>query len=281
MTSPLASVVIPAHDEQAVLGRCLDTLLEMTAPGELDVVVVANACRDRTAEVARAAGVRVIETPTPGKANALRLGDAACLTFPRVYLDADVELAGTAVKMLVKAMDEAEVLACAPVPSWNLDRVGRGARRVHRVQDRLVAPERALDGVGVYVLSERGHARAFPLPEVISDDGWVHRQFAPDERLVVTRAQCVIRPARTVRAELRRRVRVRQGNRQLAALGLPPAQGRIRLRALAALLTERSVSPLDAACYLFVLGLDRLLTSWRGVTGGRAVWATDTGSRTG
>jgi hypothetical protein len=278
MTSPLASVVIPAHNEQAVLGRCLDTLLEMMAPGELDVVVVANACRDRTAEIARAAGVRVIETPTPGKANALRLGDAACRTFPRVYLDADVELAGTSVRALVKAMTAAGALACAPVPNWDLGRVGWVARRVHRVHDQLVAPGRALAGVGVYVLSERGHARVFPLPEVISDDGFVHRRFAPDERLVVAEAQCVIRPARTVRAHVRRRVRVRLGNRQLADLGLPPAQGRLGLRALGALLADRSVSPLDAACYLCVLALDRLLTSWRGVTGA-AVWATDAGSR--
>src|SRR5262245_50140774 len=33
------SVVIPAHDEEAVLGRCLDALLGGAAPGELDVVV--------------------------------------------------------------------------------------------------------------------------------------------------------------------------------------------------------------------------------------------------
>ena len=54
--------------------------------------VVANACTDRTAEIAREAGVRVVEISTPGKANALRLGDAECVTFPRIYVDADIEL---------------------------------------------------------------------------------------------------------------------------------------------------------------------------------------------
>ncbi|WP_205315402.1 glycosyltransferase, partial [Nonomuraea lactucae] len=87
---PIASVVIPAHNEEAVLGAGLAALLGGAEPGEFDVVVVANACSDRTAEVARAAGVRVVETPTGGKAGALRLGDAACRAFPRLYLDADV-----------------------------------------------------------------------------------------------------------------------------------------------------------------------------------------------
>src|SRR3954447_19697398 len=92
MSKPVVSVVVPAHDEEAVIGRCLDTLLAGARPGELDVVVVANACTDRTAEVAGRAGVRVLATPKPGKANAIRLGDAECVTFPRIYLDADVEL---------------------------------------------------------------------------------------------------------------------------------------------------------------------------------------------
>ena len=39
----------------------------------------------------------------------------------------------------------------------------------------------------------------------------------------------VVRPARTLRAHIRRRVRVRQGNRQLDSLGMPAQEGRLRL----------------------------------------------------
>ena len=52
MTGPLASVVIPAHNERRVIGRCLRALREGAAPGELDVIVVANACTDDTAAIA-------------------------------------------------------------------------------------------------------------------------------------------------------------------------------------------------------------------------------------
>src|SRR6266545_1771614 len=48
------SVVIAAHNEEAVIGRCLDALLADVPPGTLDVTVVANGCIDATAEVAAA-----------------------------------------------------------------------------------------------------------------------------------------------------------------------------------------------------------------------------------
>ena len=102
----IASVVIPAHDEQAVIGRCLRALADGTRDGELDVIVVANGCHDDTAAAAKAEGATVIETPVGGKANALRIGDARCTVFPRLYLDADSELTGTAVKAMVAALAE-------------------------------------------------------------------------------------------------------------------------------------------------------------------------------
>jgi glycosyltransferase involved in cell wall biosynthesis len=274
---PIVSIVVPAHNEEAVIAGNLRRLLAASAPGEFDVVVVPNACSDRTAELARQAGVRVVETPVPGKVHALRLGDEACRTFPRVYLDADVELTAESVRALVAACARPGVLACAPVPRLNLDGVGPVARRVHHVHEQLIAPFRTLAGVGVYVLTEPGHDRVFPMPDVISDDGWVHAGFAPSERVVVPEARSLVRPARTVSAHLNRRVRVRRGNRQLADLGRPAAEGRLRLRSLARLVTGGTVTPLDAGCYLAVLALDRGLTLLRHRR--RATWGGDASSR--
>jgi glycosyltransferase involved in cell wall biosynthesis len=274
---PVVSIVVPAHNEEAVLAGNLRRLLDGTAPGEFDVIVVPNACTDRTAEVAKEAGVRVVETPVPGKPNAIRLGDELCRTFPRVYLDADVELSAASVRALAAAAARPGVLACAPVPVLDLDRVGPVVRRVHRVHERLIAPGRALAGVGVYVLTEAGHARVFPIPDVISDDGWVHGSFAPRERVVVPEASSLVRPARTVRAYLNRRIRVRRGNRQLAALGRAGPEGRLKLRSLVSLVTGRRVSALDGGAYLAVLVLDRVLTRLR--PGGDTPWGSDVSSR--
>lgn len=272
-------MVIPAHNEASVLGRGLTTLLRGAEPGELEVIVVANACSDATADVARAQGVRVIETPIPGKPNALRLGDEAATAFPRLYLDADVDVDIESVRALVDTVSRPGVLATSPVPRYDLTGVRRSARRLHRVHDLLMADRRGLAGAGAYCLDETGHARVAPFPDVISDDGYVHRSLAPGEQVVTTDASSVVRPAATFGAVLRRRVRVRQGNQELDARGLPLAEGRLRLGSLVGLLRTRSISPLDAGCYLAMLGADRLQVRWRKVRGTEVSWGRDASSR--
>jgi len=72
-------VLIPAHNEERVIGDIIRNLEEMDYPRELyDYYVIADNCTDRTAETARALGAKVIETrkempdsPT-GKSIALR-----------------------------------------------------------------------------------------------------------------------------------------------------------------------------------------------------------------
>lgn len=255
--TPFASIVVPAHDEEGALGANLVALLHGAGPSELDVVVVANGCTDRTAEVARGAGVRVIETPRPGKAHALRLGDAVCATFPRLYLDADVRIDLAGVRAVVAALGEPGVLAAAPSSVLDLRGSSPLMRRAHRVHEQLVGPRRGLSGVGMYAVNRQGHARAFPVPEVIADDEWVQRSFTAAERRVVAAACTVVRPAPTLRSYLRRRARVREGNAQLARLGLAPAGRRLHLADIVPLVRQHQVSVADAACYLVVTGLDR------------------------
>ena len=56
-------ILIPAHNEERVIGDIIRNLEEMDYPRELyDYYVIADNCTDRTAETARAAGARVIET---------------------------------------------------------------------------------------------------------------------------------------------------------------------------------------------------------------------------
>jgi len=59
-----AGVVVPAHNEEAMLPACLAALRRAVAAAGIPVhlVVVADTCTDRTAAVARACGARVIST---------------------------------------------------------------------------------------------------------------------------------------------------------------------------------------------------------------------------
>lgn len=275
----LASVVIPAHDEQSVIVRCLRALAQGSAPGELDIIVVANGCHDDTAAAAKAEGAIVIETPVGGKANALRLGDEQCRTFPRLYLDADSELTGDGVRRMVAALVSSGAPACAPTPEFDLTGATRVVRGFERSLRALLGERDSLSGAGAYMLTREGHDRVFPLPDVISDDGWVHRTFAADERVVVDTARVSVRPPRTVSAVIARRARVRLGNRQLDQLGRRATEPPLRPKALAGLVRDRTVAPLDAACFAGVLLAERAVARWRSARGRGDAWSTDKTSR--
>lgn len=280
MTNPLASVVIPAHNEQTVIGRCLRALADGTDDGELDVIVVANGCRDDTAAAAKAEGAVVIETPIRGKANAIRVGDDRCATYPRLYLDADSELTGTAVKHMIAALRDGTALACAPVPAYDLTGVSWPVRGFHRALWALLGERQTLSGAGAYMLDERGHARVFPMPDVIADDGWAHRSFEPDERLAVDTARVSVRLPRTVPAMVRRRARVRIGNQQLDKLGRNATEAPLRPKALIGLVRQREVAPADAACFVAVLLAERVTARWRVARGKADTWSPDQTTRT-
>ena len=70
------AVVIPAHDEERLVARTVESLRKQTYPRELyEIVVVADNCTDETASVAQSAGANVLVRTDPdsrGKGHALR-----------------------------------------------------------------------------------------------------------------------------------------------------------------------------------------------------------------
>jgi len=84
--SPRLTVVIPAVDEEEAIGRVVAEI----PPVVTEVIVVDNGSRDRTPEVARAAGARVVHEPRRGYGRACLAGIAAA-TDPDVvvFLDGD------------------------------------------------------------------------------------------------------------------------------------------------------------------------------------------------
>lgn len=77
-------VVVPAHNEEELLASCLASLeiATLAARGvveRIEVVVVLDACTDGSGEIARAAGVRVVETDARSVGVARAAGVAAGL----------------------------------------------------------------------------------------------------------------------------------------------------------------------------------------------------------
>jgi cellulose synthase/poly-beta-1,6-N-acetylglucosamine synthase-like glycosyltransferase len=74
-------VLVPAHNEEALIGRCIRSVL-FSADSGTEVLVVAHNCTDATAMKAEAAGAHVMlldDDGQEGKGGALRFGFAAAL----------------------------------------------------------------------------------------------------------------------------------------------------------------------------------------------------------
>ena len=60
---PLFSVIIPAHNEERFIGKCLRSVrnaAKYVRPATVETIVVANRCTDRTVPIARKLGARVL-----------------------------------------------------------------------------------------------------------------------------------------------------------------------------------------------------------------------------
>lgn len=215
---PVCSVVIPAHDEQAVIGRCLSGFVSDLDDGEAEVVVVANGCSDATADIARGfPGVRVVELARAGKTPALNAGDAAVTAFPRVYLDADVVVGAAALRALAQVLDTDRPLAAAPAARFVTDGRPWLVRAFYRTYEAMPYLREQMIGTGIYAMSAAGRARFGQFPPITADDLFVQRNFTAAERVVLTGHSFTVTTPRDASSLLKVRTRVAYGNAQLAA----------------------------------------------------------------
>jgi glycosyltransferase involved in cell wall biosynthesis len=220
--------VIAAHNEERVLGRCLESLTAGATATGLEIVVAANGCSDGTADVARSfPGVTVVELPRPGKAAALNAAEAVATGFPRIYLDADICLMPDQLESLCDALTIAGVgpggsapTATTPLltyPRRRMDVRGRPplVRAYYAINQRLPAFSRGAFGRGVMCVSAVGRRRFEVFPDAIADDLFLDSLFTPAEKRQVLDAEVVVQAPRRTRDLLRRLERVRRGNRAL------------------------------------------------------------------
>jgi hypothetical protein len=246
------------------------------------VVVVCNGCADDTAALARSSGhpVRVIELETASKPAALRVGDEVAHALPRIYLDADVVLHGSAARLVLERLGAGAVAARPPI------RYATGAssapvRSYYRARSQVPALLGSLWGAGVYGLSEAGRSRFDVFPDIVADDLWVDRQFTPGEIEIVECAPVVVAAPRRARDLLRVLRRTYRGKAETAGVD-PHDRGRrttfSTLQQLRRLAAGSPYAALDAAIYAAFAVTARLalaapLTSPR--------WERDNSSRNG
>jgi glycosyltransferase involved in cell wall biosynthesis len=186
------SVIVPASNEAGYIGACLSALFA-SGSLEAEVIVVANGCRDATAEVARGFaaqaaaagwGFAVLDLAEGGKPNALNQGDRVAQGDLRAYLDADVVVSPDVMAQLITAL-------AVDVPRYaaGTPRIPRPRSAVTRAYARfwqaLPFAQSKAGGYGLFAVNATGRARWGDFPSIISDDTFVRLQFLPDERVQV------------------------------------------------------------------------------------------------
>ena len=278
----VTTVIIPAHNEARVIKRLLDKIVADATPGELDVIVVANGCTDDTADVATACGpvIRVVTISTPSKREAVLAGDRVAAGFPRIYVDADVELGTGDIRALAEALDRPGVLAAGPTRM--LATTGRPwlVRWYYDVWMRLPEVREGLFGRGVIGVGAAGHARIATLPPLLSDDlGW-SLMFGPSERAIVPDARAVVHAPRTVADLMRRRIRAATGVTQLEnAEDTPQSTARTRLPDLIAISRREPRMAPRVLVFLAVAVAARWRSKKATSRGDYSTWLRDESSR--
>lgn len=195
------TVIIPANNEEAYLGACLDGLVAQTldpaATGGAEIIVAANGCIDGTVPLAESYrpritalgwGYRVLDIAEGSKRGALNQADAAAHPLGpgviRAYLDADVVLDPALLAQIATALETdapryaSGQLRVAPARSWV-------TRQFAKIWIALPFMREGVPGAGLFAVNAAGRARWQEFPKIISDDTYVRLLFTPEERLGV------------------------------------------------------------------------------------------------
>lgn len=259
-SSAIGSVAIPAHNEAAVIRRCLDDLLAGFAPGELEVVVSCNGCTDDTADIVRsfAPAVRVVEVARASKSAALRAADQVLAVFPRLYLDADVVLPSDSARLVLERLRNGPALAARPPIKYDMTGAAPLVRSYYRARVRVPSVMNSLWGAGVYGLSAAGRARFGPFPELIADDLFVDQHFDRSEIDIVPSAPVVVTVPRRTADLFRILRRMYHGNAENRALPANAARtATSTLRGLAMAAAAGPGKAMDTATYLGLAAIAR------------------------
>lgn len=183
------TVIIPAHNEAAVIGRTLRAMNSGVAGSRApDVIIVCNGCSDDTAAQARLAApqARIIEIEEGSKPLAMNIGLDAATAFPVLIVDADVIVSHRTLCAIADTLKDGQVLAASPGLTMDTAGCHPWVRRYYDVWTKSPYLQSGVGGSGIYGLSEAGLDILGRFPPLISDDGLVRRLFpqAQQKRVV-------------------------------------------------------------------------------------------------
>lgn len=252
VVGPRFAILIPAHNEETVLGATLAACARLDYPAELHrVFVIADHCDDGTADLAVANGASCFTrlTGERGKGAALAWGIPQALEFDwdaLLVLDADCQLRPDFLRSMARELADGAAALQGRVETNNPDETPATytAAVGNRLENDLFYAGKSRLGLGVTL---RGTGMVFRR-DVLTELPWQTGTVAEDAEFTrrLNAAGYVVRWVRdarlTTRAPANRQDMARQRQRWAAALRAKPTCGRACWRCLDAWLAALSLS---------------------------------------
>ncbi|WP_252258968.1 glycosyltransferase [Erythrobacter aurantius] len=282
------TLIIPAHNEAAVIERCLKTALaEAPDDGSVEVIVAANGCSDDTVSLAKMAAPQatVLDLPTGSKTKAINAANAIASRFPRIYLDADIECSYRSLLAMAVVLTEPDVMTASPKIRLELGHCNRWIKAYYAAWLKQPFAKSGKGGAGCYGLSQTALESIGEFPPIIGDDIWIHTRF-PDEqkRLVQSDALgrevfSIVRPPKTLWQQVKVEARRIEGNADVKR-DYPSAYVDIAREGggLGGAL-KSGTGPFDLAVFLTAKVLVRIEMRRKRLFGKRTEWTRDLSSR--
>lgn len=114
---PKISFIIPAHNEEKTIGRCIDSIAKYAPKDLVEIIVVDNASTDKTAEVCRKfPGVKLIYESEKGSNKARQKGFLEAKGDLLAFIDADSMITKKWFGIVIKRFSRDKRLVCLSGP---------------------------------------------------------------------------------------------------------------------------------------------------------------------
>jgi glycosyltransferase involved in cell wall biosynthesis len=109
--NPYISFIVPAHNEAFEIGRCLTSILDSARSVEqlFEIIVVNDASTDRTAEIAREAGARVIDVELRKISAVRNVGASQAKGDLFIFVDADTQITEGLLRAVLAAVENGAI----------------------------------------------------------------------------------------------------------------------------------------------------------------------------
>jgi glycosyltransferase involved in cell wall biosynthesis len=219
----LPAVIIPAYNEERVIGNILESLKLGIEKKWFSVVVACNGTSDNSVEHIRNRYpmITCLDIKKASKTNAINEAEKINLGFPRIFIDADVVISSDAVKNMISYIDKIEGPAVvAPRGIINTSKSDVLVRKYYSAWTKTVFYLEHGFGSGVYCLNKKARSTFECFPEIIADDGFVREVVSHKQFFVCEQAESLVEAPRTINDLLNIKIRSKLGNIQLVKLGI-------------------------------------------------------------